>query len=128
MDHGIRHPRAVVPEVSPNNGIRIGLEFLKQMPRTQLVARAPEISPESFRNARTIKLFRQHREGSFPLRQCRAVSLPVVRNRKFVVDVWTLGRKFQRAIVVGDSLLRIALASVVISERQISRGARWALL
>src|SRR4051812_49201324 len=99
------------------------------MASTQLIAGAPEVSPETIGDARAVELFGEHCERLLPLREsARAVSLLVVDESKAVVHVRPVRRKLERVFVVSDGALSVSSTSVVVSQSQISRGAGGTLL
>ena len=56
------------------------------------------------------------------------MTLLVVGNGQAVVYIGAVGRKFERVLVLGDRLLSVARAGVVVGEGEVSRSARRALL
>src|SRR5580658_2340188 len=116
-------------EIGANDRIGIWLEFRKQMPRVKLIAGAPEVPPETLRNPLAVELLRERRKRQPPLRESRgSVALFVVRNGQAVIHIGTVGRKFERVLVLGDRLLGVTRADIVVGEGHVSGGARRTLL
>src|SRR5260370_36108149 len=87
------------------------------------MARAAKSSKETFRHTRAVQLLGTLTQGLLPLRFRRdTVSLFVVGERKIVVNVGSMGRKFERVLVVRDRAFGFTRTRIVIGQRQVTGG------
>src|SRR5258708_27030478 len=98
------------------------------MTAANLIASAAKIRPETFRHTRAVQLLGKLTQGLLPLRFRRdTVSLFVVGERKIVVNVGSMGRKFERVLVVRDRAFGFTRTRIVIGQRQVTGGCGWTL-
>ena len=94
-----------------------------------MIAGASKVPPETLRNPLAVELLRQCGKRQLPLREgCGPVALLVVGNGQAVIHVGTVGRKFERVFVLGDRVLGVTRADVVVGEGHVSGSARRTLL
>src|SRR5260370_5004459 len=92
------------------------------------MARAAKSSKETFRHTRAVQLLGTLTQSLLPLRFRRnTVSLFVVGERKIVVNVGSMGRKFERVLVVRDRAFGFTRTRIVIGQRQVTGGCGWTL-
>ncbi len=129
VQQSVRAVVAIVTKIGADDGVGVGLELVKQVARSKLIAGASKVSPETFREVRAVELRGEHRERLLPLGQrgC-TIALLVVGDGETVIHIRPVGREFERVIVVGDGVLRVAGAGIVVGQGQVSGGARRTLL
>ncbi len=120
---------AIVAKIGADYAIGIGLELGKEVARTQLIARASEVRPETLRRMRAVELPGEYSEGLLPLGDSsRTIATLVVGDRETVIDIGAVGRKVERVVVVGDGVLGVAGSGVVVGQSYVFGGRRRTLL